>query len=90
MAANKPCALSCEPYRSIQEEHSLTESKTHQHYQSHKINKVTMRKIFSFNGFIEMPSWFIGGVQNVGKMQMLEKWSPLLKELLLIMKGCVE
>jgi len=31
-----------------------------------------------------MPSWFIGGVQNVGKMQMLEKWSPLLKELLLI------
>ena len=32
-----------------------------------------------------MPSWFIGGVQNVAKMQqMLEKWSPLMKELLLI------
>ena len=34
---------------------------------------------------MEMPSWFIGGVQNVGKMQqMLEKLSPLIKELLLI------
>ena len=31
-----------------------------------------------------MPSWFIGGTQNVWKMQnMLEKWSPLMKELLL-------
>jgi len=32
-----------------------------------------------------MPSWFIGGVQIVGKMQqMLTKWSPLMKEMLLI------
>ena len=32
-----------------------------------------------------MPAWFIGGVQNVGKMQpMLEEWSPLMKELLVI------
>ena len=34
---------------------------------------------------LQNPSWFTGGVQNVGKnfQQMLEKWSPLMKELLL-------
>jgi hypothetical protein len=32
-----------------------------------------------------MPSWYIGGIKNAGKMQqMLAKWSPLMKEMLLI------